>query len=75
MSAKRKGVSAIQQLPSGSDWDAIMEEAYVRKKIERGVKAANARRFVSHEAVKARSAKRDEPGPVDRPRDRNPVNG
>ena len=54
MSTKRKGVSAIQQLPPGSDWDAIMEEAYVRKKIEGGIKAADARRLVSHEAVKAR---------------------
>jgi len=53
-STKRKALSLIEKLPADSDWDDIMREIYVRKKIEQGVRAANAGRVVPHDEVKAR---------------------
>ena len=53
-STKRRARELIRRLPAGSDWDAVMEEAYIRKKIEAGLKAAHAGRVIPHDEVKAR---------------------
>ncbi len=52
--AKRAALALIERLPADSDWDDIMRELYVRRKIEAGVEAANAGRLVPHDEVKRR---------------------
>lgn len=52
--AKRAALALIERLPADSDWDDIMRELYVRRKIEAGVKAADAGRVVPHDEVKRR---------------------
>jgi len=49
---KEEAVNLITQLPDEASWDDIMYEMYVRKKIEAGIRAADAGRVVPHEEVK-----------------------
>ena len=39
----------LDKLPDEATWDDAMYELYVRNKIDKGVKAAENKRFVSHE--------------------------
>jgi predicted transcriptional regulator len=52
--AKRAALALIERLPANSNWDDIMRELYVRRKIEAGVKAADTGRVVPHDEVKRR---------------------
>ncbi len=51
-SAKKQALEMIRRLPDKATWDDIMYEIYMRKKIERGVKAAEAGEVVSQKKVK-----------------------
>jgi predicted transcriptional regulator len=44
----------IRKLPEKATWDDIIYEAYVRKKIAGGLKAADEGRVLPHEEVKKR---------------------
>ena len=56
-SAKKQALEMIRNLPDRVTWDDIMYEIYVRKKIARGIKAADEGKVVSHEEVKKRFLK------------------
>ena len=56
-SAKKQALEMIRNLPDRVTWDDIMYEIYVRKKIDRGIKAADEGKVVSHEEVKKRFLK------------------
>jgi hypothetical protein len=56
-SAKKQALDMIRKLPDKTTWDDIMYEIYVRKKIARGIKAADEGKVVSHEEVKKRFLK------------------
>ncbi len=56
-SAKKQALEMIRKLPEKVTWDDIMYEIYVRKKIARGIKAADEGKVVSHEEVKKRFLK------------------
>jgi len=45
---------AIQQLPDEASWDDVMYKIYVRKKIDAGIKAADAGNLIPHAEVKKR---------------------
>ena len=53
-SAKKQAFEMIRNLPDRVTWDDIMYEIYVRKKIARGIKAADEGRVIPHEEVKKR---------------------
>ena len=44
----------ISRLPEEVTWEDIMYRIYVKRKIEEGIKAAEAGRTVSHDEVKER---------------------
>jgi predicted transcriptional regulator len=52
--AKEEARKLIDKLPDQANWDDIMYEFYVRKKLEVALKAAQEGRVVSHEEVKKR---------------------
>ncbi len=52
--AKEEARKLIDKLPDQANWDDIMYEFYVRKKLEVALKAAEEGRVVSHEEVKKR---------------------
>ena len=54
---KEEAIKLIENLPDNSSWDDIIYEMYVKKKIDIGLKAAQAGQTVSHEDVKKRFAK------------------
>lgn len=56
-SVKKQALEMIRKLPDKTTWDDIMYEIYVRKKIARGIKAADESKVVSHEEVKKRFLK------------------
>ena len=56
-SAKKQALEMIRRLPDKATWDDIMYEMYVRKKIARGIKAADEGKVVSHEEAKKRFLK------------------
>ena len=56
-SAKKQALEMIGKLPDKATWDDIMYEIYIRKKIARGIKAADEGKVVSHEEVKKRFLK------------------
>ena len=56
-SAKQGALDMIKRLPGTVTWDDIMYEIYVRKKIERGIKEADAGHVIPHESVKKRFLK------------------
>lgn len=49
---KEEAVKLIEGLPEEASWEDVMYQFYVRKKIERGIEAADANRVVAHEEVK-----------------------
>ena len=53
-SAKKQALEMIRNLPDRVTWDDIIYEIYVRKKIARGIKAADEGRVIPHEEVKKR---------------------
>ena len=50
--AKEEAINLITRLPDEASWDDIMYEIFVKKKIERGITAADEGRIVAHEDVK-----------------------
>lgn len=49
---KDEAINLISRLPDEVNWDDIMYEMYVKKKIELGLKAAEEGRVVPHDQVK-----------------------
>jgi predicted transcriptional regulator len=49
---KEEAVKLIQGLPEEASWDDVIYQFYVRKKIERGIEAADAGRVVEHDEAK-----------------------
>ena len=52
--AKEEAKKLIDKLPDQANWDDIMYEFYVRKKLEAALKAAEEGRVVPHVEVKKR---------------------
>ncbi|QHS22054.1 hypothetical protein GWK91_03425 [Virgibacillus sp. MSP4-1] len=52
MSTKEEVIKLIKDLPENVTLDDIMQELYVRKKLEKGIKELNTEKFVSHDVVK-----------------------
>jgi len=50
--AKDEAIKLIARLPESVSRDEIMDEMYVKRKIEDGLRAADEGRTVSHEEVK-----------------------
>ena len=55
--AKQEALDMVRKLPKTATWDDIMYEIYVRKKIERGIKAADQGKVVPHSEVRKRFIK------------------
>ena len=53
-SIREEAKKIIDILPDEASWDDIMYEMYVRKKIDKGIKAADEGNLISHEDVKKR---------------------
>ncbi len=51
---KKAALELIRKLPEKATWDDIIYEIYVRKKIERGLEAADRGEVIPHERVKRR---------------------
>lgn len=56
--AKQQTLAMVKKLPEKATWDDIMYEAYVRKKIDAGITAADEGRVASHTTVKKRFLKK-----------------
>lgn len=52
--AKQAAQQLIDQVPDQASWDDIMYELYVKQKLEKGLKAVDDGRTVSHEEAKRR---------------------
>jgi len=52
--AKEEARRLVDDLPDQATWDDLMDQFYVTKKIEAGLKAAEQGDVVSHEEVKQR---------------------
>ena len=52
--AKQAAKQIIEQMPDQASWDDIMYEFYVKQKIEKGLKAVEDGRTISHEEAKRR---------------------
>ncbi len=52
--AKQAAQQIIDQVSDQASWDDIMYELYVKQKIEKGLKAAEDGRTVTHEEAKKR---------------------
>ena len=52
--AKQAAIQIINQVSDQASWDEIMYEFYVKQKIEKGLKAVEDGRTVSHEEAKRR---------------------
>lgn len=52
--AKQAARQIIEQVPEQASWDDIMYELYVKQKIEKGIKAVEEGRVVSHDEAKKR---------------------
>jgi predicted transcriptional regulator len=50
--AKDEDIKLIARLPEEVSWDEIMYKIYVKRKIEKGIRAADEGRTVSHEELK-----------------------
>ncbi|CDO03635.1 peptidase S8/S53 subtilisin kexin sedolisin [Oceanobacillus picturae] len=57
MSTKEEVIKLIKDLPENVTLDDIMQELYVRKKIDKGLKELDAEKFVSHDVVKEKLGK------------------
>ena len=49
---KDEALKLVRGLPDGASWDDLIYQLCVRKKVERGIEAADQGRVVSHEEVK-----------------------
>jgi len=54
---KEEAKKLIDQLPEEANWDDIMYEFYVRKKIDNALRAVEEGKIVSHEEAKKRLLK------------------
>jgi predicted transcriptional regulator len=52
--AKQAARQMIDQVPDQASWDDIMYELYVKQKLEKGLKAVEEGRTVSHQEAKRR---------------------
>ena len=52
--AKQAAKQIIEQVSDQASWDDIMYEFYVKQKIEKGLKAVEDGRTISHEEAKRR---------------------
>ena len=52
--AKQAAKQIVDHVPDQASWDDIMYEFYVKQKIEKGLKAVEEGRTVSHEDAKRR---------------------
>ena len=52
--AKQAATQIINQVSDQASWDDIMYEFYVKQKIEKGLKAVEEGRTISHEDAKKR---------------------
>ena len=57
MTTKQAVIEAIQQLPDESTIEDVMEELYIRQKIERALKQIENGEGIPHEEAKKRLAK------------------
>ncbi len=57
MTAKEQAVKVISQMPDEATMDDIMEEFYVRMKLDRGLAQLDAGEGIEHDEVKKRLAK------------------
>lgn len=55
--AKKIALEVIRKMPDRATWDDILYEIYVRKKIERGIAAADAGELLPHADVRKRFVK------------------
>jgi predicted transcriptional regulator len=51
---KNEARKLLDNLPDEASWDDVMYEMYVRKKIDEGIKAADAGDLIPHEEIKKR---------------------
>lgn len=51
---KEEARKLLEGLPDEASWDDVMYEIYVRKKIDMGLKAAEAGKLIPHDEVKRR---------------------
>ncbi len=49
---KEEAKKLIDKLPDEATWDDVMYEMYVRKKIDKGIKAADEGKLVSQKEIK-----------------------
>jgi len=49
---KEEALKLIEGLPEETSWDDVIYQVYVRKKIEKGIQAAEQGRVVAHDEVK-----------------------
>jgi predicted transcriptional regulator len=49
---KEEAINLITRLPDEASWDDIINEMYLKKKIELGIRAADDGRVIPHEDVK-----------------------
>ena len=56
--AKEEAKKLLERLPEEVSWDDLMYEIYVQKKIDMGLKAAEAGQLVPHEEGKRRLLKK-----------------
>ncbi|MDZ4401274.1 hypothetical protein [Prosthecobacter sp.] len=52
VSAKKQARRLIDKLPATASWDDVMQQLYVRQKIEAGLADLNAGRRHSHASIK-----------------------
>ena len=57
MTAKERGVRAVQEMPDDTSIEEVVERLVFLAKIERGIEQADAGQTVPHERVKDRMAK------------------
>ena len=51
---KEEAKRLVEKLPDEASWDDLMYEIYVQKKIDMGLKAAEAGKLIPHDEVKRR---------------------
>ena len=51
---KEEAKRLLEKLPDEASWDDLMYEIYVQKKIDMGLKAAEAGKLIPHDEVKRR---------------------
>ena len=51
---KEEAKRLVEKLPDEASWDDLMYEIYVQKKIDMGLKAAEAGKLIPHDEVRRR---------------------